>query len=252
VRWGTLRRDHVTAFVLTALAAAVAVAVELLESLAIVLAVGAARRPRDAALGALGAVVALAILGVALGPVVLGDLPREPLQVAIGVLLLLLGLEWLRKGILRMAGRRARSSSAREYAEQREELEQLPLPPEGEPDWPARAVAFKGVFLEGVEIVLIVAALAARPDGLAPALAGAGAATLAVIALGAALRAPLARIPETELKLGVGIVLSAFGCVFLAEGLGAHWPRGDVALLYVAALLAATAAAHVHRLARPA
>jgi Ca2+/H+ antiporter, TMEM165/GDT1 family len=239
-----------TAFVLTAAAAAIAVAVELLESLAIVLAVGAARQPRDAVLGALGAIGALAILAIALGSIVLGDLPREPLQIAIGTLLLLLGLEWLRKGILRMAGRRARSSSFREYVEQREELERLPLSDPGRPDWAARAVAFKGVFLEGVEIVLIVAALAARPDGLAPALAGAGVAIVAVIALGAALRAPLQRIPETELKLAFGVLLSSFGCVFLAEGLGATWPAGDLALLYVAAALATTAMAHVTRLAR--
>lgn len=239
-----------TAFVLTAGAAAVAVAVELLESLAIVLAVGAARRPRDAVAGALGAVAALVLVAFALGPLVLADLPRDPLRIAIGTLLLLLGLEWLRKGILRMAGRRSRSSSFREYVEQREQLERLPLPPDGRPDWPARAVAFKGVFLEGVEIILIIAALAARPDGFAPALAGAGVATAAVVALGATLRAPLQRIPETELKLGVGVVLSSFGCVFLAEGLGAEWPLGDIALLYVAATLATLAALYVTRLAR--
>jgi Ca2+/H+ antiporter, TMEM165/GDT1 family len=238
-----------TAFLLTAAAAAVAVAVELLESLAIVLAVGASRRPRDAMIGAAWAVAALAVLGAALGPVVLGDVPREPLQIAVGMLLLLIGLEWLRKGVLRTAGSRARSSSFREYVQERERLEQLPLPPPGRPDWAARAVAFKGVLLEGIEIVLIVAALAARPEGLAPALAGACTATLAVLALGAGLHRPLARLPETELKLAVGTLLSAFGCVFVAEGVGGRWPLGDAALIYVAAALAAAAGVHVIRMA---
>lgn len=150
------------------------------------------------------------------------------------------------------AGRRARSSSFAEYIEQRDELDQLPLPAPGAPDWAARAVAFKGVFLEGVEIVLIIAALAAGDGGLAPALAGAGFATAVVVAIGFALRAPLRRVPETELKLGVGLVLSSFGCVFLAEGLGAAWPLGDVALLYVALALAAFSAFHVNRLTRQA
>jgi len=240
----------VTAFALTAAAAAVAVAVELLESMAIVLAVGASRRARDAVIGAASACGALALLGLVLGPVLLGDLPQAPLQIAIGVLLLLLGLEWLRKGILRLAGRRSRSSSYREYVEQREELERLPLPPPGHPDWAARAVAFKGVLLEGVEIVLIVAALAAGPDGLAPALTGAGVAAAAVLALGFVLHAPLRRLPETELKFGVGVALSSFGTVFVAEGLGARWPLGDVALLYVALALMGVAFFHVTRLAR--
>src|SRR3954468_15840948 len=161
------------AFPLTALGAMLAVGLELLEALAIVLAVGATRRWRDALLGAAGAFVALTLLAVVLGPLLSARVPLEPLRVVIGVFLLLFGLEWLRKGVLRLAGLRSRSSSFREFVEQREALEEADRPPPGQPDWAARTVAFKGVLLEGVEVVLIITALAARPGGVAPALIGA-------------------------------------------------------------------------------
>jgi Ca2+/H+ antiporter, TMEM165/GDT1 family len=160
-------------FVLVALGAGVAVAVELLEALAIVLAVAVSRRWSDALIGAAAAVVACALLAAVLGPVVLGSVPLQTLRLAIGFLLLLFGLEWLRKGTLRLAGRRSRSSALNEFAETREELEDAALPPPGQADWAGRIVAFKGVLLEGVEVVVIVTALAARPSGPAPALVGA-------------------------------------------------------------------------------
>ena len=214
--------------VLTVLAAAVAVAVELLEAMAIVLAVGASRSWRDAWIGAALGVLACAVLAAVLGPVLAG-LPLDTLRLVIGTLLLLFGLEWLRKGTLRLAGRRKRASSANEYEETVEELQAG----DGS-DWAARIVAFKGVLLEGVEVVIIVAALAARPSGPAPAIVGAVVAAIVVLAIGIKLRHPLSRLPETELKYGVGIVLSSLGLFFAAEGLGVDWPSGDLALLYVA------------------
>jgi uncharacterized membrane protein len=237
-------------FALVALGAAVAVAVELLEALAIVLAVGVTRRWRDALLGAAGGVLACALLAALLGPLLLENVPLDTLRVIIGLLLLLYGLEWLRKGTLRLAGRRARASSMAEFEETERELEDEPLPPEGEPDWPARLVAFKGVLLEGVEVVVIVSALAARPGGAAPALTGAAIATVLVLGAGVALRHPLARIPETELKWGVGALLSSFGIFFLAEGLHVDWPGGDVAVVYVLAAFAAATQVQSHLLAR--
>ncbi|MDA0161663.1 hypothetical protein OM076_15400 [Solirubrobacter ginsenosidimutans] len=236
-------------FVLVALGAGVAVSVELLEALAIVLAVGVSRRWKDALVDAGAAVVVCAALAVLVGPVLLANVPLDTLRVIIGTLLLLYGLEWLRKGTLRLAGRRARASSLAEYVEAQEELQEAPLPPPGTADWAGRVVAFKGVLLEGVEVVLIVSALAARPSGPAPALAGAALATVVVLGAGAWLRKPLTRIPETELKWGVGVLLSAFGLFFAAEGMGAHWPGGDLAVLYLVAALAAASQLQSHRLA---
>jgi uncharacterized membrane protein len=233
--------------VLTALAAAVAVAVELLEAMAIVLAVGVSRRWYDAACGALAGVAACGLLAVVLGPLLAG-LPLDTLRLTIGALLLLFGLEWLRKGTLRLGGRRRRSSSTEEFDETIDELRESPSAHAGKADWAARLVAFKGVLLEGVEVVVIVAALAARPSGAAPAVAGAVAAALAVTAAGAWLRAPLSRVPETELKYGVGVLLTSFGLFFAGEGLRVDWPGGDLALLYLPAALAAATRLQILRL----
>jgi uncharacterized membrane protein len=237
-------------FALVALGAAVAVGVELLEALAIVFAVGLTRRWSDALIGAAAAVVACALLAAVLGPLLLGSVSLGTLRVTIGILLMLFGLEWLRKGTLRLAGRRRRSSSLAEFEEAREDLDDAPLPPHGQPDWAGRLVAFKGVLLEGVEIVVIVTALAERPSGPAPALVGASLATVSVLAAGAWLRKPLGRLPETELKWGVGVLLTSFGVFFAAEGLGVQWPAGDAAVLYVVATLAAVSQIQSHVLAR--
>ena len=239
----------VTAFLLTLIGAALAVGLELLEAMAIVLAVGSTRRPRDAVIGAAGAVALLAVAVVVVGPLVLARLPLEPLQVVIGTALLLFGLEWLRKGVLRLAGARAPSSSLQEYLDEREAMEALPPPEPGKPDWPARIVAGKGVLLEGLEVVLIVAALGAGPQGLAPAIAGAAVAVVFVIGLGFVLHRPLARLPESHLKYAVGVVLSSFGVFFLGEGLGVEWPGGDAALLYLAVAFVAASQAQIHAVA---
>lgn len=223
------------AFALTALGAALACALEMFEALAIVLAVALTRRPRDAVLGALAAVLACAALAALLGPVLVSHIALQPLRLIVGVALLLFGMEWLRKGVLRLAGRRSRSDSYAEFVEEQEALEALELPPAGRPDWAGRTIAFKGVLLEGVEVILIVTALAARPGGEVPALLGAGIAALAVVALGFVLHRPLRRVPETELKYVVGLVLTTFGTFFCAEGLDVQWPLSDAALLVLLA-----------------
>jgi uncharacterized membrane protein len=237
-----------TAWILTVLGATLAVGLELLEALAIVLAVGISRRWSDAALGALGAVVILAVVAGVVGPVILASLPLSLLRSVVGVALLLFGLEWLRKGVLRLAGRRSLSNSLKEYLEEREAMEALP-PADGA-DWPARIVAGKGVLLEGLEVVLIVAALAGGSQGAAPAILGAALAVLLVTAIGVVVHRPLARLPESQLKYAVGVMLTSFGVFFLGEGLGVDWPGGDAALLYVVVAMLAASQLHVRRLAR--
>ena len=237
-------------FVLIMAAAAAAVAIEMLEALAIVLAVGMARGFRDALLGALAAVVGVVLLCLALGPALLAGTDLHVLRVVVGTLLLLFGLEWLRKGILRMAGRRRRSSSHDEFLEQRAALERHPAA-EGR-HWAARLVSFKGVFLEGLEVGLIVLALGGAPGRLTPALLGAALALVLVAAIGLVMQRPLGRLPETQLKLGVGVALTAFGTFFTAEGLHVEWPLGDLALVYLAGLFAVTAWLATQRLTRPA
>jgi uncharacterized membrane protein len=215
--------------VLVAAGAGLACLVELLEALAIVLAVGVSRSWRDAWAGAAAAALACAAVAVVVGPVLIERLGLTTLRLVIGAALLWFGANWLRKNVLRLAGRKPRSSSAGEFEETREAVT-------GATDWAAVTIAFKGVFLEGLEIVLIVAALAGRPSGSAPAIVGACAAGVLVLVLGLALRRPLSRAPETELKFTVGVMLTTFGLFFAGEGIFG-WPGGDVALLYLLALV---------------
>ena len=236
------------AYALTVLAAALACGLELLEALAIVLAVALTRRPREAVLGAVAAAVACGAVAAVVGPALAAGGAGDALRVIVGAALLLFGMEWLRKGVLRLAGRRSRSDSFAEFEAERHELEALPPPAPDRFDAAGFVIAFKGVLLEGLEIVLIVSVLAARPAGPAPAVLGAAVAVVAVVALGLVLHRPLRRVPETELKLLVGLVLTSFGTFFAAEGMGVHWPLGDASLLFVLAAWGLVSAALVRRL----
>jgi uncharacterized membrane protein len=239
------------AFALTTLAAAGASAVELLEALAIVLAVGVTRGFRDSLVGALAAMASVVALCVALGPALRAGASVAVLRVTVGGALLLFGLEWLRKGVLRVSGHRRRASCHHEFVETRELAAALPRVT-GRRDWAARAVAFQGVFLEGLEVGLIVIALGAAPGHLTPALLGAALALVLVGGAGFALREPLQRLPETQIKLGMGVALTAFGTYFAAQGLGAHWPLAELAPLYLIGLFALTAWLAVRQLERTA
>jgi uncharacterized membrane protein len=234
-------------FALTLAAAAGASGVELLEALAIVLGVGVTRGFRNALMGGLAGALTVLALCVALGPALRAGASVAVLRVMVGSLLLLFGLEWLRKGVLRLAGRRRRASSYHEFVESRKASAALPSAA-GRRDWAACAIAFQGVFLEGLEVGLIVLALGAARGHLAPALLGATIALSLITGTGFVLRRPLQRLPETQIKLGMGVALTAFGTYFTAQGLSAQWPLAELAPIYITALYAITAWLAVRRL----
>ncbi len=204
------------------MAAFLASLVEFVEALTIVLAVGAVRGWRPALTGAGAAAALLAVLVAAFGPH-LARLDAHVFQLVVGVLLLLFGLRWLRKAILRAAGVLALHNEEKEYAETEEALRGGTVTGF---DTGAALTAFNGVFIEGIEVVFIVLSLGAVGHALVPASLGAGAAAVLVIFLGMAARKPLSLIPENALKLVVGVLVSAFGTLWTGEGLGIVWPGG--------------------------
>lgn len=207
----------------TVLAAFLASLVEFVEALTIVLAVGAVRGWRPALAGAIAAAAALAVLVAAFGPD-LARLDAHVFQLVVGVLLLLFGLRWLRKAILRAAGVVALHDEDKKFAETKADLQGRAAGPGF--DAGAALAAFNGVFIEGIEVVFIVLTLGAVGHALLPAALGAGAAAVLVVLLGLIARKPLALIPENALKLTVGALVSAFGTLWTGEGLGLVWPGG--------------------------
>jgi uncharacterized membrane protein len=214
-----------------ALSVFIACAVEAVEALTIVLAVGVTRSWRSTLTGVGGALVSLAALTAALGPA-LTALPLDLLRLVVGGLLLIFGLQWLRKAVLRAGGAKSLHDEREAYA-----LEMTAARNAGEVrasfDAYAFTIAFKGVLLEGLEVVFIVLTFGANQHRIGLAAAAAGAAVLAVTAAGLAVHAPLARVPENTLKFAVGVMLTSFGTFWGAEGAGAHWPGGDAALLAI-------------------
>jgi uncharacterized membrane protein len=220
-----------------------ACAVEAVEALTIVLAVGTTRSWRSAGYGVGAGVLALAVVVAALGPAV-GSIPIGALRVVVGGLLLVFGLQWLRKAVLRAAGLKALHDEEAIF-EREAALARRAGGTGGRAsvDGYAFTIAFKGVLLEGLEVVFIVLTFGSNQHDVGLAAAAAGAAVLAVLAAGFAIRAPLARVPENTMKFAVGVLLSSFGTFWLAEGVGAHWPGGDASLLVLIPALAAFALA---------
>jgi uncharacterized membrane protein len=200
--------------------------------------------------GAAGLVLAVvvAILGTAVA-----HLPIDALRVAVGGLLLVFGLQWLRKAILRSAGLKAKHDEQLIYRRQLDAARDAGAGTSGF-DGYAFAVSFKGVLLEGFEVAFIVVTFGANQHRVAVAAAAAGLAVLLVIGAGVAARAPLARVPENTMKFAVGVMLSSFGMFWGAEGAGAHWPGGEAALpvIVLAVLLLAVVMARRVSLARQA
>jgi len=208
-----------------------ACAVEAVEALTIVLAVGATRSWRSALSGAAAAVIALAVTTAILGPG-LTSLPIQTLRLVVGGLLLVFGLQWLRKAILRAAGLKAQHDENEIFREEAAAAESAGTPAEGLDPY-SFTIAFKGVLLEGLEVVFIALTFGANQHRLPLAAAAAGAAVLLVVAVGVAVRRPLSRAPENAMKFSVGVMLTSFGIFWGAEGAGADWPAGDAALLVV-------------------
>jgi uncharacterized membrane protein len=216
-------------------AAFLASLVEAVEALTIVLAVATVRGWRPAGLGAIAGLGTLALIVAALGPL-LNYVPLHLLQLAIGVLLLLFGMRWLRKAILRSAGIIALHDEERAFATETAGLREQEGRHATRLDWLAALGSFKAVLLEGFEVVFIVIAVGAGRGLLIPASVGALAACLMVAGFGLAVHRPLARVPENTLKFAVGVMLSAFGVFWTGEGLGVAWPGADLAIVAFAAL----------------
>jgi Ca2+/H+ antiporter, TMEM165/GDT1 family len=216
------------------LAAFLASFVECVEALTIVLAAGLTRGWISALLGASSGAVVLASLVALLGTK-LRLVPFGPLQLGIGVLLLLFGALWLRKAVLRAAGALELHDEAKLFAR---EARALSGASRGLTSIDALGfiTSLKGVFIEGVEVVFIVVAVGAAGGLLRAASLGALFAALAVILLGVALHRPLARVPENLLKFAVGVLLSSFGVFWIGEGAGLYWPADDWSILALVAL----------------
>jgi uncharacterized membrane protein len=208
--------------------------VEVVEAFTIVLAVGTLRGWRPAVIGTAAAIGVLGILILVLGPL-LNRVPRPLLQFFIGVLLLLFGMGWLRKAILRTAGIIPLHDEDAIFASESAHLAEAGDRRRASLDWIAGLTAFKAVLLEGLEVVFIVIAVGAGRGLLWPAAIGALAACLAILVVGIIVHKPLAKVPENTLKFGVGVMLSAFGVFWTGEGLGIDWPGQDVALVAFAA-----------------
>ena len=224
--------------------------VEAVEALTILLAVATVRGWRPAGLGAFAGLLVLALIVVALGPL-LDQVPLHLLQLAIGILLLLFGMRWLRKAILRSAGVISLHDEAATFATETAELREQARRNQARLDWLAALASFKAVLLEGLEVVFIVIALSAGRGMLIPASAGAVAACLLVTGVGFVVHRPLARVPENTLKFAVGVMLSAFGIFWTGEGLGVAWPGADLAIVGFAVLFLAVGIASVAFLRRP-
>jgi Ca2+/H+ antiporter, TMEM165/GDT1 family len=214
--------------------------VEVVEAFTVVLAVSAVRGWRPAMLGATAGLAILVVIVLVFGAAI-DSAPLGLLQLLIGALLLLFGLRWLRKAILRAAGIIDRRDEARAFDGQIRELREEAQREKSRLDWLAGAAACKSVVVEGVEVVFIVVAIGAGRGLLIPASLGAAAACAMVLAVGIVVRRPLARVPENALKFGVGVLLSSFGAFWTGEGLGVDWPGADLAIPAFVVIFAATA-----------
>lgn len=229
-------------------AAFVGSAVESTEALTIVLAIGLTRGWRAPLAGTVAALVLLGILVVLFGQLIVARVPDWALKLVVGTLLLLFGIRWLHKAVLRSAGVIAMHDEEAAYVETvndlRGALERQ--------DWVGFVLALKGVFLEGLEVVFIVIGVGGTGKGLPAAIVGGLVAMVVVAATGVVVRRPLARVPENTLKYAVGIVLTSLGTFWAAEGMGATWPLDFVSILGLVVVYFAASRLAIALIRRPA
>ncbi len=222
-------------------------AVEMVEALTIVLASGISRGWRASLAGVGAATVVLAVVVAALGPA-LTVIPLNALRLVVGALLLVFGLQWLRKAILRASGFKALHDEDAIFARELADAETAAHVERAGLDWYGFMLSFKGVLLEGLEVAFIVLTFGSTQGSIPLAALGAAVALVLVAGVGIAVRAPLARVPENAMKFAVGIMLTTFGIFWSAEGAGADWPGSDAALLGVLAFVCASSALLVNML----
>jgi uncharacterized membrane protein len=237
----------VYAQVLTFGAAFLGSAVESVEALTIVLAVGLTRGWRSPLYGTLVALVSLAILVTIFGQLIVTRVPESTLKLIIGTLIVLFGLRWLHKAVLRSAGVIPLHDENKSYAETVSEMSGAAT----RQDWIGFTIALKGVFLEGFEVVFIVVAVGGTSGGLPIAVAGGLLAMIVVAAIGLVVRKPLARVPENTLKYAVGVILTSLGTFWAAEGMGTTWPLDFVSVLGIGAVYFGASRVAVMLIRRP-
>ena len=231
------------------LSAFLASAVEFVEALTIVLASAVARGWRSSLTGVAAATVVLAAIVAALGPA-LTLIPINALRLVVGSLLLVFGLQWLRKAILRASGFKALHDEDAIFATELAEAQTAERVERAGIDWYGFTLSFKGVLLEGLEVAFIVLTFGSTQGSIPLAAVGAAAALVLVAGVGFAVRAPLARVPENTMKFAVGIMLTTFGIFWATEGAGGNWPGSDGALPVVLVFVIASSAALVGLLRR--
>jgi len=223
----------------------VACSVEAVEALTIVLAAGLTREWKSTFQGMAAALVVLAVVTAAIGPA-LTFLPLTALRLVVGALLAIFGLQWLRKAVLRATGYKALHDEASAYLREVAAAQAAPKQTRrGVSDWYSFTLAFKGVLLEGLEVVFIVITFGANQHNVGAAVIGAAAAIVVVTVAGVAVKAPLSKVPENWLKYAVGIMLTSFGTFWGAEGAGVRWPGDDAALLVLVPVVALVSAGYV-------
>jgi uncharacterized membrane protein len=212
-------------------------AVEMVEALTIVLAMGVTRGWRATLVGTAVALLALAAIVAVLGPA-LTVIPIETLRLVVGALLLVFGLQWLRKAILRASGWRAIRDEDAVFARETDAARSASHEERAGLDWYAFTISFKGVLLEGLEVAFIVLTFGSAQGSIPLAVVGAAAAAILVIVAGVVVRGPLSRVPENTLAFAVGVMLTTFGIFWGAEGAGVSWPGDDASLPAVLAFVA--------------